>query len=570
MKQRIVVLVVIAVVLLGGFGVWWNRPSGIHLVLITLDTTRADHLGCYGDADARTPVLDQLANAGIVCDRAYTTAINIFSLPKSRSQRYLTYRLRWVWNLEKTIMDDFDRGAVARMPLAESVGWLVRYVLDDAFLEELWDQHRGRCWTKVISLPLIVQLIHDALLNYESGRESFQKHRADGTLEASLQAVYTKLSRIPVTISQALLSKSTQRLCRLFPRWAAWKKPSSLRAFCIAIYDGKTIKRVAKRLKQCRGKSGGLLGGRALVAIDWETGLAIGMRGDLDGDSNDTKHLGTLVPEICEHFEAPVLHVSDRGFCDLVQPAHFTRRNGDHFLVRHHPKVKFHPDPTQPTQYSVNEDGLTIIENWGWMGSPNDRRRIQVRRIELVREGQESVVLFTDLLSADQYPASDLLWIYRERWGIECLFQKVTEVFGLSHLIGCSPEASLFQFAFCMLLYNMIQVVRGYIAQAKDREPYEISTELLFRDIERELIAWNVVIPVTTTIAYFESIPTLRDLQIKLQKLLRSTWSDTWLATPPQPVHRVTPRKRGRDHYSVYRLTHGTPKKKPRKNLAIR
>lgn len=37
------------------------RPN---LLLITLDTTRADHLGCYGDAAAKTPVLDALAAGG--------------------------------------------------------------------------------------------------------------------------------------------------------------------------------------------------------------------------------------------------------------------------------------------------------------------------------------------------------------------------------------------------------------------------------------------------------------------------------------------------------------------------
>src|SRR5512143_2399055 len=35
-----------------------------NVVLITLDTTRADHLGCYGDAKARTPRLDALAASG--------------------------------------------------------------------------------------------------------------------------------------------------------------------------------------------------------------------------------------------------------------------------------------------------------------------------------------------------------------------------------------------------------------------------------------------------------------------------------------------------------------------------
>jgi choline-sulfatase len=37
----------------------------LNLVLVTLDTLRADHLGCYGDAAAETPNLDTLAGQGV-------------------------------------------------------------------------------------------------------------------------------------------------------------------------------------------------------------------------------------------------------------------------------------------------------------------------------------------------------------------------------------------------------------------------------------------------------------------------------------------------------------------------
>jgi hypothetical protein len=41
-----------------------SRPS---LVLITLDTTRADHLGCYGYQEyATSPRIDALATEGVV------------------------------------------------------------------------------------------------------------------------------------------------------------------------------------------------------------------------------------------------------------------------------------------------------------------------------------------------------------------------------------------------------------------------------------------------------------------------------------------------------------------------
>jgi arylsulfatase A-like enzyme/Tfp pilus assembly protein PilF len=47
---------------------------GPNVLLITLDTTRADHLGCYGYARARTRHLDQLAREGVRFEWAFSPA----------------------------------------------------------------------------------------------------------------------------------------------------------------------------------------------------------------------------------------------------------------------------------------------------------------------------------------------------------------------------------------------------------------------------------------------------------------------------------------------------------------
>jgi arylsulfatase A-like enzyme/Tfp pilus assembly protein PilF len=49
-----------------------RRP--LNLVIITLDTTRADHLGAYGSPDVETPALDRLAREGVLFEQAMTSA----------------------------------------------------------------------------------------------------------------------------------------------------------------------------------------------------------------------------------------------------------------------------------------------------------------------------------------------------------------------------------------------------------------------------------------------------------------------------------------------------------------
>ncbi|MBX6773004.1 MAG: sulfatase [Chloroflexi bacterium] len=47
-----------------------GRPSQPHVLLVTIDTLRADRLGCYGYARAHTPVLDRLAREGVRFEQA--------------------------------------------------------------------------------------------------------------------------------------------------------------------------------------------------------------------------------------------------------------------------------------------------------------------------------------------------------------------------------------------------------------------------------------------------------------------------------------------------------------------
>jgi choline-sulfatase len=49
-------------------------PIPPDILLVTLDTTRADHLGAYGDRRARTPRLDRLAREGVLFERAVAAA----------------------------------------------------------------------------------------------------------------------------------------------------------------------------------------------------------------------------------------------------------------------------------------------------------------------------------------------------------------------------------------------------------------------------------------------------------------------------------------------------------------
>jgi arylsulfatase A-like enzyme len=78
----------IALLIAGAVGLWLStradRPAdipesigtfpGASVVMVTLDTTRADRLGCYGSTAGLTPFLDSLALHGVVFENAQSVA----------------------------------------------------------------------------------------------------------------------------------------------------------------------------------------------------------------------------------------------------------------------------------------------------------------------------------------------------------------------------------------------------------------------------------------------------------------------------------------------------------------
>jgi len=282
------------------------------------------------------------------------------------------------------------RDLMARMPLAEAVLTLWRWVADAALLDQIFEQNRGRCYEKILSFSFLVYLIRDALLEFNgSGRRTMEKAEERGQLETSFRAVYGKLQRLPIAVRTALLAECTARLRVLYPEAdkARTPLPESLAGYRIEIIDGKAIKRVAKRLKPLWGLPGGVLGGRALVAMDMRSGLATAMSAHPDGDANDVRFVPDLVAHVRRLAPGRRLWLGDRQYCDLTQPVIFAE-SGDAFLLRYHPKAPFYADPARPACEGQDCRGRRYVEDWGWLGSPKrPKKRLYVRRIILYRPG---------------------------------------------------------------------------------------------------------------------------------------------------------------------------------------
>ncbi len=92
-RAPVVVGALLAAGAVAAAGAWLLRPvlraaalhrlKGSNVLLVTLDTTRADRLGCYGYERAETPTLDGLARDGVLFERCITPTA--FTLPSHAS-----------------------------------------------------------------------------------------------------------------------------------------------------------------------------------------------------------------------------------------------------------------------------------------------------------------------------------------------------------------------------------------------------------------------------------------------------------------------------------------------------
>lgn len=453
-------------------------------------------------------------------------------------------------------MEAFERELMRRSPLAGCVLEISDFLFDDRLLRSIWEAHRGRCYQDVLRFEDFLRLMRDALIHHGgSAHQLFVELERDDAQPIDESNFYRKLARTPVELSRALLRACTGRLAELMPAGAdVANLPGCFDEFEVIVGDGKKIKNAAKRLAPTRGYSGKLIGATALVAMNARSGMAVAMSESLDGMTNDVPLVPALMDQLRQLIARPILSIWDRQFDDVRTLRHLSSRPGDAFVVRL--KQENHTFAVESAVETRDAQGRAVRDEIGVLGK--GKHALRVRRITLSRtgEGEEDVVLLSNLLDRQTFTAADVLELYRRRWGIEQVFQQVTETFSLQHLIGSSPKAVLLQFAYCLLLYNLVQLIKAYVAADGQVLASVVSTFYLFQDIRRELSAW----------AYHTDGPwprchrDARQMRQRLRELLRGSWDPIGYAkrSDKKPrAKRPPPRKLRGGHSSVQRLLEG-------------
>lgn len=121
---------------------------------------------------------------------------------------------------------------------------------------------------------------------------------------------------------------------------------------------------------------------------------------------------------------------------------------------------------------------------------PSLPKRWRMRAIQYQKKGFQPQVLLTSLLDAKQYPASEIVALYHERWELELGFNEIkTEMLEREETLRSKTPARVCQEAWGVLIaYNLIRLEMERVADELGIEPTRISFVASLREIRDEWV----------------------------------------------------------------------------------
>jgi IS4 transposase len=366
------------------------------------------------------------------------------------------------------VMDAVVERCVEQSPVTVMARLALQRALEPAWIDELFERAGGTQYTRELLFSTTVELMSVVAVGLRPSMHAAAKACKD--LPVSVQALYDKIRRTAPSLVRALVQESAVRLHDLLMPMMRDKIPT-VPGYRLRIVDGNHLPASEKRLKPLRGYRGAALPGQSLVVYDPDLDLVVDLVPCEDGHAQERSLM-----ELAQRQAQPgELWLADRNFS--------TRRilcglhgQGSSFIVREHGRTP-NPQPLEPVQYrgrieagAVYEQAVEVEDDAG--------QRLRLRRVELhleraTEDGDTTIRLLSNL-PASQFTPRRIARLYRQRWQIESLFQRLesvlhSEVVSLGH-----PRAALLAFGVAVLAYNTLAVLQSAVWSAHELHTSEL------------------------------------------------------------------------------------------------
>jgi IS4 transposase len=387
-------------------------------------------------------------------------------------------------------------------------------VFEARWLDELFEKESRSQYTRELLFSTTVELMSLVALGLRPSVHAAAKSMKD--LPVTLQALYGKLNHSEPEVVRKLVSGSAERLTPVVQELIK-KEAATVKGCRLRIVDGNHLPASEKRLKPLRGFRGAALPGQSLVVYDPDLQLAVDVLPCEDAHTQERVLMNSVVPTA----KKGDLWITDRNLCTGRILCGLIKRDA-WFVVREHGR---NPNPRElsrarrigriPTG-TVYEQLVSIEDEDGVC---HTLRRIELRLNEPTVDGEKVIRLLT-CVPASYMKAKKLAQLYRRRWRIENLFQRLESVLHSEVRTLGHPRAALLAFGVALLSYNVLALLQTAVRVRHARTLDEAQMELSSYYIAAEIKANYAGMLIALTASVWQRYESLS--AIALAKLLLS------------------------------------------------
>jgi IS4 transposase len=400
------------------------------------------------------------------------------------------------------IMDAVMERFAEQSPITLMARLALQRALEPQWIDTLFERERQYQYTRELLFSTTVELMSVVAVGLRPSLHAAIKANKD--LPVSVQAVYDKIKHTEPGIVRALVQGSAAHLATMVAPMQHQQAPT-VPGYRLRIVDGNHLPASEKRIKPLRSFFGAALPGQSLVVYDPDLGMVVDWMPGEDAHASER----TLMEPLLAQAHPGELWIADRNFSTRGIITGWQHR-GCGFIVREHSNS---PKPRQLgalcqagriTTGKVYEQSVAIDD---------DGHELILRRVELhldsPTEDGETVIRILTNLPKSAFTARKIARLYRRRWNIETLFQRLesvlcSEVTSLGH-----PRAALLAFGVAVLAYNVLAVLEAAVKAKHDLQAsdIELSSYYLATEVKTHYAGMMVAIAVAAWDAY-DALPT--------------------------------------------------------------
>lgn len=381
-------------------------------------------------------------------------------------------------------------GVMARVALERAI--------DPHWVDDVFEASRQRQYPRELLFSTVVEMVTLVSLGLRPSLHAAAQQAGD--LPVSLAALYDKVKRTEPAILRALVQGSAQRM---EPVVQAMGMAPSLPGWRLRVLDGNHLPASEKRLAPLRGHRGAALPGHTLVVYDPDSGLVSDIVACEDAHAQERSAMAPLLASA----QPGELWIADRNFCThaILQSWHDAQAG---FIVREHAK---HPKLLDAGALrrcgrietgEVHEQAIDVREGQApW-------RRIELRLDTPTEAGDTAIALWSNL--PPEVSAQQIAQLYRKRWRIEEMFQRLESVLHSELRSLGHPRAALLGFAVAVLAYNVLSVLKRSVEHAHRDDstpPVEVSTYHLAVNLRSSYEGLLIALPAASWTAWSGAEP---------------------------------------------------------------